>query len=162
MYLVKENKRKIIMWKILRLRFDNKFLKIYRATFEILCISRYTWNDIRSHEKSKLGDVYALPGLMRVVRFRHAAGNVNSRRRTCRRDAAAVSAEHRKEEWNTLYERNYGRRLERTTNIVAEKACRHKHAYTPLSSSYIDTYNILHFIMNSFLMYYIKTLLWTD
>lgn len=48
------------MKNFLRLKFDNKFLKKYRATLEILCISGYTWNDIRSDEKSKLGDIYAL------------------------------------------------------------------------------------------------------
>lgn len=39
--------------KNLRLRFDN-FIKKY-ATFEMFCISGYTWDDIRSYGKSKLG-----------------------------------------------------------------------------------------------------------
>lgn len=82
--------------------------------------------------------------LMRVVCFRHAAGNVNSRRRTCPRDAlprqSPRSIEKRNEihymrettavDWN-------GRRISWAEKLAAAHKHAHANSFHPIASKNI-------------------------
>lgn len=107
----------MLLWRVNKVGRDNKFMREHQ-----LLHHHGTTSDLMENQNSR--SRVLCQDLMRVARFRYAAGNANSRRRVSvvkrYTTAMVVPEENRKEEWNII--RGHGRGLEWTTEFRGRKS----------------------------------------